>query len=239
MILKTKLTEARDSILDLIFPPRCVGCGSEGDFLCDACIRLLPTLPSPFCERCGIPVTDGKLCPKCSDFNMAIDGIRSPFLHEGLAREMIHQLKYHHLKVLAKPMAELLEEFLTSVPLPCDIITPVPSHPDRVRSRGYNQAALLAYELGHRCSLPVFDKGLVRVKNTSSQVSLGLTDRWSNVEGAFRCRDHVFEDRSVLLIDDVCTTGATLNSCAKALKAAGAATVCGLTLSRECLTVGG
>jgi ComF family protein len=116
--------------------------------------------------------------------------------------------------------------------MPVDVIVPVPLHPARLRRRGYNQAALLARELGRRVGLPVEERALQRVRATRSQMRLSAADRRRNVQGAFRCADGRVRGRRVLLLDDVCTTGATLEACADALRAGGAESVWALTLAR-------
>jgi ComF family protein len=217
--------------LDLLFPPRCIGCGEWGSFLCPQCKESLPKLNPPYCKICGIPIREGLLCPQCSKSSLAIDGIRSPFLYHGVVREAILALK--RFKALAEPLGELMTEYLLSHPLPVDALLPVPLHPKRIRERGYNQSSLLAKEVGGRLGLPVMEDSLVRLRNTPSQVKLSREERHANVKGAFDCKGQELYGRHILLIDDVCTSGATLNACALALKGAGAASVWGLTLARE------
>ncbi|MCL0058558.1 ComF family protein [Dehalococcoidia bacterium] len=231
--LQTALRQSRDLLLDLIFPRRCIGCGAEGEFLCRSCLNLLPRLTPPYCECCAVPFSGGRLCPNCLNSPPAINGVRSLFLHRGMARDAVHHLKYRNLKALARPLAKLMAEYLEPNPLPVDLILAVPLHSKRVRQRGYNQSDLLAQELSRLIDLPTASGSLVRLRNTPSQVSLGAEARRSNVQGAFRCKNQVFQSKGVLLVDDVCTTGATLNACAVALKEAGAASVWGLTFSRE------
>jgi ComF family protein len=125
-------------------------------------------------------------------------------------------------------MAEWWEEQQIAV----DVIVPVPLHPRRLRERGYNQATLLAQVLGRRMERPVRAKAVERVRNTRSQMRLDAAERRSNVAGAFRSLDDRVSGRRILLIDDVCTTGATLDACAKALQEAGATWVHALTLAR-------
>jgi ComF family protein len=126
-----------------------------------------------------------------------------------------------------------MTQYLESNPLPTTILVAVPLHPKRARQRGYNQSDLLAQELSHLIGLPIASGSLVRVRHTPSQVSLGAEARRGNVQGAFHCKNSVYQGKGVLLVDDVCTTGATLNACAVALKGAEAASVWGLTFSRE------
>lgn len=165
---------------------------------------------------------------------MEIEGIRSVFRFDGAARQAILSFKYKNVKALAAPLAQLMEEYLCAHPLPADALVPVPLHPRRLRERGYNQSWLLAAELSKLTSLPLVEGVLVRLKNTPPQTrTKSAEERQSNVAGAFTCRDRSLEGRRVLLIDDVCTSGTTLDSCATALKAAGAMSVWGLTLGRE------
>lgn len=165
---------------------------------------------------------------------MDIDGIRSPFAFEGLVRKAVHQLKYGHFKALGSPLGRLLGEYLEAKPVAADVLVPVPLHSRRLRERGYNQSALLAAEVGKRNGVPVVADLLVRVRRTKAQVKTAdAEERQRNMAGAFSCRDARLAGKRVLVIDDVCTTGATLNSCAIALREAGAVSVWGLALARE------
>jgi len=149
-------------------------------------------------------------------------------------RQAIHQLKYRNLRALAVPLARLLQDYLVTNPVPGEVLVPVPLHQKRLRERGYNQSRLLAQELGKLIHLPVVDDCLIRQKHAPPQTRSSTVDeRRSNVADAFACHDRRLQDKQVLLIDDVSTSGATLNACAAALKAAGAISVWGLVLTRE------
>jgi len=227
------LTRIRGMALDLLFPRWCVGCGREGDFICSACLESLPKIIPPLCPRCGLPQPNGTLCPSCLSWSAEIDGIRAPFRFEGVVRQAIHELKYRNLRAMAGLLARLLDEYLLANPIPADVLVPVPLHPRRLRERGYNQSRLLAGELGKLAGLPVLDNCLVRKLYSLPQArTSSLGERRSNVAGAFACRYNLDGER-VLLIDDVATSGATLDACARALKSAGAASVWGLVLARE------
>lgn len=165
---------------------------------------------------------------------MEIEGIRSLFHFDGAMHQAILQFKYKNVKALAAPLAQFMAEYLCAHPLPAEVLVPVPLHPRRLRERGYNQSSLLARELGKLAPLPIIEGSLVRLKNTPPQTRTKSADeRQSNVADAFICRDHRLEGRRILLIDDVCTSSATLDTCATAVKAAGATSVWGLTLARE------
>lgn len=131
-------------------------------------------------------------------------------------------------------MAELSADYLQLNPLPGEAIVPVPLHPRRLRERGYNQSGLLVKELGRLTNLPVIEDSLIRVKEARPQVrASNVKERRKNVASAFICRDEKVSGKQIILVDDVCTSGATLESCASALKSKGAIMVWGLTLARE------
>lgn len=220
--------------LDLLFPPWCIGCGREGNYICDSCQRLLPFISPPICPRCGRPLSQENLCPGCTEEQAEIDGIRSPFLFNGVIRQAIHELKYRNLRALAPLLAGFLNDFLLENPVPGDVLVPVPIHRKRQRERGYNQSTLLARELGRRRGLPLVEDCLVRRNYTPAQArTSSAADRRENVAEAFACVDERLRGKQVLLIDDVSTSGATLDACAGALKSAGAEKVWGLVLALE------
>jgi len=220
--------------VDSFFPRRCVGCGKGGGFLCPECLGKLPRLFPPLCPHCGRPQASGIVCPSCRQRKTEIDGIRSLFRFDEVIRKAIHELKYRNLKAISPCLAELLADYLRSNPLPGEALVGVPLHPRRLRERGYNQSSLLARELSRRIDLPVIEDCLIRVKQAQPQVrAVDVEERRRNVADAFVCRDEKVSGKRIILIDDVCTSGATLESCAAALKNKGAASVWGLTLARE------
>ena len=149
-------------------------------------------------------------------------------------RQAIHQLKYRNLRALVTPLAKLLQHYITTNPVPTEVLVPVPLHQKRLRERGYNQSSLLSKGLGKLINLPVVDDCLVRQRSALPHARTAtVEDRQSNVTEAFICCDQRLRDKQVLLIDDVATSGATLNACAAALKAAGVSSVWGLVLARE------
>ncbi len=229
-----QLAKLKGRALDIFFPRWCIGCGREGGFICDSCRRALPRIVPPLCPRCGRPQPSGILCSSCVSWQTKINGIRSPFRFDGVIRQAIHQLKYRNLRALAQPLAGLLQDYLATNPLPVEVLVPVPLHQKRLRERGYNQSSLLAQQIGKLTRLPVVDDCLIRQRHTLAQARTSTIDeRRSNVSGAFVCRDQRLRDKQVLLIDDVSTSGATLDACAAALKASGAISVWGLVMARE------
>jgi len=188
----------------------------------------------PICPKCGRPQSSAILCPSCVGWQAEIDGIRSPFRFEGVIRQAIHELKYRNLRAIARLFAQWLNDYLTANPVPGEVLVPVPLHRKRLRERGYNQSTLLAQELGKLNNLPVVDDCLIRHRHSLPQArTTTVEERRSNVAGAFSCRDGRLKSKQILLIDDVSTSGATLDACARALKEAGATSVWGLVLARE------
>ena len=229
-----QLIGLKKAALDVLFPQWCIGCGKEGGFICPSCRSSLPVVTSPLCPSCGSPQANGMPCAGCSGRPAAIDGIRSPFRFDGVIRDAIHQFKYRNLRALAAPLAGLLVDYIATSPLPGEVMVPVPLHRKRLRERGYNQAGLLAREIGKLTGLPVIDNCLIRLRHTPPQTSTPAAGaRWDNMAGAFACGNGRLDGRQVLIIDDVSTSGATLNSCAAALKAAGATSIWGLVLARD------
>ena len=218
--------------LNLLFPPRCIGCRRVGVWLCADCLAQIPRVEPPFCARCGGTVVADTLCSRCRTAPLQIERIRAAVYFEGVLREAIHRLKYRRLTVLSEPLGGLMAEYWTLHPMPADVVVPVPLHAARLRERGYNQAALLAREMARRVGLVMDEQTLVRQRATSPQVELNAKQRKKNVHDAFRCSSNTLAGKRVLLIDDVCTTGATLEACAVALREGGVRGVQALTLAR-------
>jgi ComF family protein len=160
--------------------------------------------------------------------------VRSAFHFDGVVRQAIHELKYYHLKAISGHMAQFLYNFLMENPVPGDAIIPVPIHKNRIKQRGYNQSTLIARELGKLLNLPVIEDCLKRVKDSLPQArSRSLDQRKNNVTEAFICRGGSDKLKKVILVDDVCTSGATLEACAAALKNTEFDSVWGVTIARE------
>ena len=238
-----QLKELKGVALDFLFPRFCVGCGKEGQYICDSCQSSLARIDAPVCPKCGKPLLftpnsfeiDSLLCSGCVDWQADIDAIRSPYRFEGVIRKAVHEFKYRNLRAIARQLASLLSNYLvTADSMPGDVLVPVPLHSKRLRERGYNQSFLLAKELSNLTGSRVNDTCLERnVYNVPQAKTRNVEERRLNVIGIFTCKNEDLRDKKVLLIDDVTTSGATLNACASALKIAGAMSVCGLTLARE------
>ncbi len=221
--------------LDVLFPRTCVSCNKQNGYLCDECLANKTTpLKPPWCDRCGLPAKAGGQCAFCRDHPPAFAGLRTAYAFEGALREAVLSLKYRGLRAAGEELGDLLARFVVDHPLPVDVIVPVPLHPRRLKERGYNQAEVIARPLGEAASLAVTPAALQRTVWTEPQARMGdRTHRARNVNGAFAARAELVAGRRVAVVDDVCTTGATLNACADALTAAGAVSVWGLTLARE------
>lgn len=222
---------ARQSLLDLLFPPRCVICRrADADWFCTVCRSKIDKILPPLCDRCGRPLHTS-VCPYCQKLPIQIDGIRAMAFFEGNLRRAIHVFKYNDRPELARVLGKMLSDHLSAHPLPVDAITVVPLHKSRQDARGYNQAFLIALALSVQHNLPCWEDALTRVRATKSQVELDAAARHANVQDAFVADGRVAGAR-LLLIDDVCTTGATLDACSVALRQRGAESVWGLALAR-------
>ena len=229
-----RINELKGKTLDVFFPKWCVGCGKEGSLLCSSCYHSLPRINPPLCPKCGRPQSSVILCPGCVGWQSAIDGIRSLFRFDGIGRESIHQFKYNNLRPLSSFLTGLMYESLINNPIPGKVIAPVPLYSRRLKDGGYNQSSLLARQLSELTGLTLLKHSLKRIKSTPPQISTKtVAERQNNVADAFYCEDYKLNNKQVLLIDDVCTSGATLNACATALKNTGATSVWGLTLARK------
>jgi len=224
-------------LLDLVYPPKCLVCGEmQPKYLCGECIAEIALIEPPVCARCGAPPQDGR-CIQCQGIEFSFDSARAVGVYDGVLKEAIHQLKYSGHRVLGPVLGALLVEHLRGRPdfiRRIDCIVPVPIHRSRARRRGFNQSELLAQEVGWVFELPVLPQAIERHRPTRPQVDLPIEERSENVRGAFRVvRQDAVSGRILLLIDDVFTTGSTVDSAASALRDAGAGEIHVLTLARS------
>ncbi len=220
------------SLLDLLFPPRCTACGTPGMWLCPTCRARVRWLAPPICRHCGEPLLPDGRCPRRRHHLEQLSRLRSAAWHTGPLRTAIHRYKYQGRRILAGPLGAILLEAWRRDPPPADLLLPVPLHAQRLRERGFNQAALLVRELARETGIAADERSLRRVRPTRPQVGLSVDERLANVEGAFAYAGPPLEGRAVCLIDDICTTGATLQACAAALREHGARTIWAYTVAR-------
>lgn len=221
--------------LDLVFPPRCVACAAFGLFLCDACLSAAPRADPPRCPLCWMPSDRLEaLCWQCHDRTFHFEGARCPFVYDGAARRAVHALKYDGVSAVAPAMAAAMAACLRDWAPALAAVLPVPLAGRRRRSRGYNQSELLAREVARDAGLSVLSGALVRRRAAPPQArSADEAARRANVAAAFAAEPSRLPAGGILLIDDVMTSGATLDACAAALRAAGSGPVYALTFARE------
>jgi ComF family protein len=247
-------------LINFVYPPQCVACGARMGLdaigqVCEACIALIEPVPEPMCQVCGVPLEPAssfsdtgesqgggatRWCRACSESPPHFGRARAvaryrPGISEAnqVVPSIIRRHKYGREQSLSRALAQCLGESLPLNGESYDLVIPVPLHRRRLRWRGFNQAALLGVAVARKmgCTLDVVT--LVRMRDTAPQTSQDSAQRRQNVRGAFAVtRPHRIANRSVLLVDDVMTTGATLDECARTLLAAGARRVDVLTLAR-------
>jgi ComF family protein len=231
------------ALLDMLYPRFCFGCGRAAPetlrWLCWDCLSTLPAVEPPFCAWCGDPicgsVTHHFVCHTCSRVPPAFMRARSLFRYDGLVADLLKELKYHGGFWLAEDLARLLHHgVLAEYQIDgLDVVCPVPLHHARRRRRGYNQSDLLAGSLARLLGLDYRANLLRRVRPTPTQTSLTALERAANMRNAFKVRfPGWLKGRRVLLVDDVMTTGATVNECARALRKGGAREVWAVTVAR-------
>ena len=225
-------------LLDLAYPPGCAGCGGEvpdsGVKLCPSCLDAVPWLVDSGCGRCGSKLDSGGHCRLCQGLHPALEYVRSTTWFTGCVPDLIHQLKYAGRRDIAPLLAELavaggIESSLPSRP---DLVVAVPLHWRRKIRRGFNQSGLLASEIARMTDFPLAGRTVVRVRSTATQTRLSPEQRRENVAGAFDCHGGSVAGRTVLVVDDVMTTGATLGEVARSLVAAGARRVFAWSFAR-------
>jgi len=216
----------------LIFPPSCGGCGKLGARWCQVCQQELAPLPEPVCEICGEPQISPGTCQKCQSARPAFVALRSCAIFKEPIRPALHRLKYRREIGLGEALAWNVAVFLDQLGWQADAIAPIPLSEQRLTERGYNQVDLIAHPLARIFSWQYLPRALCRSRHTRSQVGLGVSERRVNVSGAFLANPRLTKGKNILLVDDVATTGATLNSASLALMEAGANKVYALTFAK-------
>jgi competence protein ComFC len=218
--------------LDWMYPPDCGGCGKSGSRWCNSCQMGSKLVGTHCCQICSDISVSTDLCKRCQEERPAFTQVRSWAVFEGPVRNAVHRLKYKGDIGLGETLAAPLIADLRRISWPVDLVIPVPLSLARLAERGYNQAALIARSIAHGLRVPYNSNGLKKVLDTPSQVGMSFDDRRTNVVGAFVAVEKYVASKRILVVDDVTTTGSTLNECAKALKVAGAQVVYGYTFAR-------
>jgi len=234
LLKKKQVRAAGRAVLDVVFPRWCVGCGEAVPggpmrHVCETCLGGIFFSRVPHCSTCGWPffgaVEGTRRCPKCEDLEPNFDEGRTGMLSKDAARAFVHEIKYHagwHLRGDLRALIQrmpTLKTFVTGA-----VLVPVPLHPRRFRWRGFNQARWVAEALAAEGGAAGTEELLARVRDTPTQTRLDREDREKNMKNAFALRRGavVKSPQRYILVDDVFTTGATLNACAKVLRQAGA-----------------
>jgi ComF family protein len=240
--MRQTITPLLKTAVDIIFPAQCLACPTivtvKGN-LCHHCWDNIAFISSPQCEKCGMPFelenSSGMLCGNCIGENgPRYDKARAVIQYDESSRNLITNFKYsdktHSCKHFAAWMVRVGQEFIENA----DIIAPVPLHRIRLFTRRYNQSALLAKSISQQCGVPAHNRLLIRTKNTPPQASLTFKQRTINVRNAFKVNStyaNKITGKNIILVDDVITTGSTINACVRALKKSGAGEVYVLTLA--------
>jgi competence protein ComFC len=224
-------------VFDILFPPKCAICGAyDRGAICTSCETLIQPLKSPFCRICGKPKDrffQKDLCNDCNSgypvFNMA----RSAFIYDGVLKEALHKFKFCSKKKLGEALGVLLSKHLSASDIPLqdiDVIIPIPLPRKRQQERGYNQSAVIAEILAGHFNIELDVNSLIKIKDIKRQHDLKREDRFVNIKGAFKCRKTTY--KKALLIDDIYTTGATVQEASLAMKDAGITDIYVMTLAR-------
>jgi len=220
---------------DILFPVFCAECGKEGEWWCEKCLSKRRFEPLFCCPVCAAPTADGRACVKCAG-HYFLDGEVALLDYDGAVRKLIQDFKYRY----ARELADVWRQIIVKVKLPFEAVgvaIPVPLHSRRWRERGFNQAEIiaeifLASSQKENPTVVLNGRDFVRSRYTAQQAKLAKAEREENIRGAFAWRGAAKCPSRVILVDDVFTTGATMQECARVLKSAGAERVWGLTLAR-------
>lgn len=219
------------SALDLLFPPSCGGCGKIGFRWCVDCQKRVHVLNGTLCEVCGLPLDKAGTCDTCRADRPHFRALRAWAVFDNPVQTALHKLKYRRDISLGDSLASQMLPFVKELNWPIDMIVPIPLGKKRSRERGYNQVGMIAKPLAMALGVKYAPNELIRSKETRSQVGLTKAERKLNVQEAFQAGVGV-KEKTLLVMDDVSTTGSTLSSSAKALYLSGAKDVYALTVAR-------
>ena len=236
--LKSQITEP---LAALAFPATCQICCERraepvNGYVCGQCLRDVRPIKPPWCNQCGLPFdggfTETSICLNCHETEWYFDYARSLFTARGLVRDVIHRFKYNHAHYF-QPLIDIWLKSASRFPdTSHDLVIPVPLHPFKEREREFNQAEHMANIISSLWKTPLNTNAVERIKYTEAQTHLSRAKRMRNMQGAFAIKRNCKIQGVMLLVDDVMTTGATVNACAHVLKQAGASTVNVITLAR-------
>ena len=234
--LMLQITDLFWKSMDWLYPPRCCNCDRRGFVLCDECFNAIEKMSKTVCNKCGYPIRhQNTLCEECSLERPFYTQMRSWANYSGPLKTAIHSLKYKRNLalgcILAKPLVNMVKKYEWQI----DLVVPIPLSPSRLRSRGYNQAALISRYLASSLNIPHSSNAVRRIRNTTTQTVMDVNKRFTNLLDAFYANPATLKKRNVLIIDDVITTGATMKNCTNALLKAGAANIYCLSVARAIL----
>lgn len=238
------IEEYTNAFLDLIYPSKtiCYMCGGglkkdTGYSLCYNCYSNLPFISEHHCAKCGIPlrmIEEGPTCRQCANSNYYFDRAMSIVKYEKDVKTLIYKLKYSNHTYLATTIGYIMADRLKQERLKIDIIVPVPLYKNKEKERGFNQSTLISKYIAKKAGVPLNVDSCARIRNTKVMYNLTKRERLKNVEGAFKViKQGTIVDKDILLVDDIFTTGSTVNSCSKELINSGAKSVTVLTFARD------
>ena len=214
------------TLAEIVLPPVCAGCGAVGRQFCGQCQAAVVWVEGPVCHRCGRPERRlANLCISCQLVPPPLEKIRAATHHYNPVRQVLHKMKYEGYFALAQPLGRLMVDAWPRWEHQLDLVIPIPLHQRRWRERGYNQSELLTGVLEHELGLPSLASALERSRHTRPQVGLTSEERRANVLGAFTANPALVKGKRIMVVDDVYTSGSTLNAAAEALHQAGASSV--------------
>jgi len=231
--------------LNLLFPLYCINCQGEKDYLCQDCFSLIDIQNNQYCPFCNPAkiVFDGKTCYSCRKSKKLTGLFCAASYQNFIIKKLISQFKYEpYIKELAKPLAVLIIQHFQALDYPPPffkdragfVLMPVPLHKKRLKMRGFNQAEEIALQLSLFFKMPLISDCLLKTKQTLHQAQLSKKERTDNVKSAFVCQNkNLIKEKKILLVDDVFTTGSTMEECARVLKDSGAKEVWGIAAARE------
>lgn len=218
--------------LDWVFPPACAGCGKEGEVFCPECLAAIIPIKQPTCRYCSLSLVKAGICTRCLELDHPYTEMLSYAVYAGSLRSGIHAMKYQSNFWLGEVFSRFMIQLLKDKNWTVDVVMPIPLSEERLEERGYNQAALLSSPIAKYFGWKHDQRCLVRVKENHSQVALTREQRFENVKSAFLAEPPRQTKLSVLLVDDVFTTGATITEASKALQASGFGNIYAVTLAK-------